>query len=142
MIFASLTMLCLLCAPTLAQSSSPSASQYEPGACPPGSPGSLCAQSVADGADDFSENAGEGADAVNEAMQEPEAEAMADPEASPSADATAGSVPPEGGPASAEAGGSGGITSLPETGGAPLAAQCSGILLATFGLIACRVATR
>ena len=97
---------------------------------------------MADGADDFSENAGEGADAVNEAMQEPEAEAMSDPEASPSADATAGSVPREGGPASAEAGGSGGIKSLPETDGASLAALGSGILLATFGLIACRVATR
>ena len=90
---------------------------------------------MADGADDFSKNAGEGADAVNEAMQEPES--------SPSADATAaGSVPPEGGPAGAEAGGLGGITSLPETGGAPLAALGSGILLAAFGLIACRVATR
>ena len=142
MIFASLTMLCLLCAPTLAQSSGPSASQYEPGTCPPGSPGSLCVQRVADGADDFSENAGQGTDAVNEAMNESEAEAVADPEVSPSADATAGSVPPEGGSASAEAGGSGGITRLPETGGAPLATLSSGILLATFGLIALRLAGR
>ena len=134
-------MLCLLCAPALAQSS-PAASQYEPGTCPPGSTGSLCAQSVADGAGDFSDNAGEGADAVNKTMKEPEAEAVADSEASPSVDSTADSIPPEGGPASAEAGGSGGIKSLPETGGAPLAAPGSGILLAAFGLIACRVATR
>jgi hypothetical protein len=60
----------------------------------------------------------------------------------PSAGSTADSIPPEGGPASAEAGGSGGIKSLPETDGASLAALGSGILLATFGLIACRVATR
>jgi hypothetical protein len=97
---------------------------------------------VADGADDFSDNAGEGADAVNQAMKEPGAEAVADSEASPSADATADSIPPKGGPASAEAGGSGGITRLPETGGAPLAAPGSGILLAAFGLIACRVTIR
>ena len=97
---------------------------------------------MADGADDFSENAGQGTDAVNEAMNESEAEAVADPEASPSADATADSIPPKGGPASAEAGGSGGITRLPETSGAPLAAPGSGILLAAFGLIACRVTIR
>ena len=138
MIFASLTMLCLLCAPALAQSA-PSTAQYEGGGsgyCPPGS---YCAQSLADGADDFSENAGEGADAVNEAMKEPEAAAVADPEASPSTDATAGSVPPEGGPARAEAGGPVGMTSLPETGGVSLAALGSGMLLAAFGLMVRRI---
>ena len=97
---------------------------------------------MADGADDFSDKAGEGADAVNKAMKEPEAEAVADSRVSPSANATADSIPPKGGPASAEAGGSGVTMRLPETGGAPLAALGSGILLATFGLIACRVATR
>lgn len=57
MIFAPLTMLCLLCAPALAQSS-PSASQYEPGTCPPDSCSTQ--QSLADGADDLSDNALQG----------------------------------------------------------------------------------
>ena len=144
MIFASLTMLCLLCVPTLAQSSSPSASQYEPGTCPPGSPGSLCAQSVADGADDFSKNAGQGTDAVNEALEKPEASANASSVSPGSVEpvASAESSSTEGGAASEDGEAPASITRLPETGGAPLAALGSGILLVTFGLIACRVATR
>ena len=61
------------------------------------------------------------ADAGNEALEEPEASANA---ASEEGEA----------PAS--------ITRLPETGGAPLAALGSGLLLATFGLVAVRLAGR
>ena len=144
MIFASLTMLCLLCAPTLAQSSSPSASQYEPGTCPPGSPGSLCAQSLADGADDFSENAGPGTDAVNEALGEPEASANASSVSPGSVEsvASAESSSTEGDAASEEGEAPASITKLPETGGAPLAALGSGVLLVAFGLTAHRLARR
>ena len=137
MIFATLTMLCLLCAPASAQSS-PSASQYQGGGsgyCPPNS---LCTQSLVDGADNFSENAERGTDAVNEAMEG----------ASPAADASAvsgdASAPPgpasaEGSPAAYEGGGPVEITVLPETGGAPLAALASGVLLTAFGLMARRI---
>jgi hypothetical protein len=134
MMFASLTMLCLFCAPTPAQSS-PSASQYRDGGsgyCPPGN---LCAQSVNDGPEVFSENAEQGTDAVNDAMSEPEASAPTEPD---DASAPAGSVPPEGGPAGTEAGGPGGITSLPETGGAPLTVLGSGAVLASLGFLMAR----
>ncbi len=143
MIFASLTMLCLLCAPTLAQSS-PSASQYEPGTCPPGSPGSLCVQSVADGADDFSKNAGQGTDAVNEALGEPVASANASSVSPGSLEsaASAESSSTEGGAASEDGEAPASITSLPETGGAPLAALGSSALLVVFGLVASRLAGR
>ncbi len=115
MIFASLTMLCLLCAPALAQSA-PSASQYQGGGsgyCPPGS---YCAQSLADGAGDFSENAEQGTDAVNDAMEDAPSNASA---VSGGASASGASVSPQGGSAGGSIGGPGGITKLPETGGAP-----------------------
>ena len=148
-VFASLTMLCLLCAPTLAQSS-PSASQYEP--CPPGSDSDACAaSSVDDSVRDVVENAEQGTDAVNDAMDdaaEGSASASASPEAvlatkiaaspeaapSPGPDATQGSEAPGGEPGS--------ITELPETGGAPLAALGSGALLMILGLTARRLARR
>jgi hypothetical protein len=132
MIFASLTMLCLLCAPALAQSS-PSADQYQGGGsgyCPPGS---TCIQSLADGADDFSENAEQGTGAVNDAMGAVSASAV-------SGDASAAPASSAGSPASYEGGGPGGITKLPETGGASLAALGSGILLVASGLVARRIA--
>jgi len=131
MIFASLTMLCLLCAPALAQSS-PSADQYQGGSgyCPPGS---TCIQSLADGADDFSENAEQGTDAVNDAMGAVSASAV-------SGDASASPASSAGSPAANEEGVPGGITKLPETGGASLAALGSGILLAASGLVARRIA--
>ena len=138
---ASLTMLCVLCVPALAQSA-PSASQYEPGTCPPGSPGSLCAQSsLGDGADDFSENAGEGADAVNEALEEPEASTAASTVPAV-ASAPANSASPEDGSAAESTGVPGGITALPETGGAPLTVLGSGILLVVLGLMARKVVGR
>ncbi len=134
MVFASLTMLCLLCAPALAQSS-PSADQYQGGGsgyCPPGS---TCIQSLADGADDFSENAEQGTGAVNDAMGAVSASAVSgDASASASPASSAGS------PASYEGGVPGGITKLPETGGASLAALGSGMLLAASGLVARRIA--
>ncbi len=128
-------MLCLLCAPALAQSSSPAA-QYQGGAsgyCPPSS---TCVQSLADGADDFSENAGRGTDAVNEAMEDVPADASAATgvTSAPAASASSGESA-----AAYEDGGSGGITTLPGTGGASLAALGSGILLAAFGLIGRRL---
>ena len=132
MIFASLTMLCLLCAPALAQSS-PSADQYQGGGsgyCPPGS---TCIQSLADGADDFSENAEQGTGAVNDAMGAVSASAV-------SGDASASPASSAGSPAANEEGVPGGITKLPETGGASLAVLGSGILLAASGLMARRIA--
>jgi hypothetical protein len=99
---------------------------------------------VADGADDFSKNAGQGTDAVNEALGEPEASANASSVSPGSVEpvASAESSSTEGGAASEDGEAPASITRLPETGGAPLAALGSGILLVTFGLIACRVATR
>ncbi len=133
-LFASLTVLCLLCAPVLAQSS-PSPSQYEPGTCP-APPCDSVVQDVGESADDFAENAEQGAAAVNEAMGEPGA--------SPSADASApaGSVPHGDASAGAEAGGSNEITRLPETGGAPLTALGYGVLLVGCGLMARGLARR
>lgn len=143
MIFASLTMLCLLCSPAPAQSS-PSASQYQGGGsghCPSGS---ICVQSLGDGADTFSGNVGQGTDALNEALEVSEASASA-------SSAPAGSVrsaaSPTGGSSSTEGGtneegapeGAVTITELPETGGAPLAALGSGLLLALLGLMARRM---
>ena len=131
MIFASLTMLCLLCAPALAQSS-PSATQYQGGGsgyCPPSS---TCAESLADGADDFSENAERGTDAVNDAINGAPADASA-------VTGAASAAPTSGESAAAyEGGGPGGITALPETGGASFATLGSGILLTAFGLMAVR----
>lgn len=125
-------MLCLFCAPAPAQSV-PSAAQYEGGSgyCPPNR---MCVQSLGDGADAFSDNADRGTDAVNQAMEEPEASTGA------STGASAVSVAPastESDSGSGEAAvGPGGITQLPETGGAPLAALGSGMLLVTLGLAA------
>ena len=121
MIFASLTMLCLLCAPTLAQSS-PSASQYEPGTCPP-EPAPCTSSSVDHALSDAIDNAARGTDAVNGAMDD----AMEGTAASDSAPASPEAVlssedassPGPGG--AATGGGSGSITRLPETGGASLA---------------------
>ncbi len=137
MIFSSLTMICLLCAPAPAQSS-PSAAQYRDGGsgyCPPNT---TCVQSLGDGADDFSENAEQGTEAVNEAMEDasPPADASA-----VSGDVSAPAAPASsaGGPAAYEGEGPGGITALPETGGASLAALGSGVLLAVSGLMARRI---
>lgn len=130
----------------LAQSSSPAA-QYQGGGsgyCPPDS---ICAQSLNDGADAFSENAGQGTDAVNGALKV--SEASADASSAPpgsvrsAAPATAGSSSPEGGTnEEGDPEGPGKVTELPETGGAPLAALGSGMLLVTFGLTALRLAAR
>lgn len=139
MIFASLTMLCLLCAPTLAQSSSPSASQYEP--CPPGSDSDACAaSSVADSPDGAVDNAARGTDAVNGAMEGPAASdsAPASPEAVLSSEDA--SSPGPGG--AATGGGSGSIARLPETGGASFAVLGWGVALVAFGLMARRVVGR
>ena len=146
-IFASLTMLCLLCAPAPAQSS-PAASQYQGGGsgyCPPGS---LCIQSLGDGADDLSENAEQGTDAVNDAMAgtASSVSSSASEEASaPPASAASGSdadgdsrTESEGAPGAGTGKGLGSITRLPETGGAPLAALGSGMLLAS-GLVLRRI---
>ncbi len=129
-------MLCLLCTPALAQSS-PSAAQYQGGGsgyCPPSS---TCIQSLADGADDFSENAERGTGAVNDAMADASAADTSAVSGDASAPAAASSS--AGSPAAYEDGGPDGITSLPETGGAPFAALGSGILLAALGLIARRI---
>ena len=125
--------------PALTQSV-PSTCQYEPGPCP----SSAEVQDLGDGADAFSENAGPGTDAVNEALGEPEASAKASSVSPGSVEpvASAGSSSTEGGAASEDGETPASITRLPETGGASLAALGSGILSVTFGLIACRVATR
>ena len=129
-------MLCLLCAPALAQSS-PSAAQYQDGGsgCPPSS--TTCVQSLADGADDFSENAERGTSAVNEAMADAsaaDASAVSGDTSAPAAvSSSAGST------AAYEDEGPGGITALPETGGASFAALGSGILLVALGLMTRRI---
>jgi hypothetical protein len=146
-LFSSLTMLCLVCTPALAQSS-PSASQYPGGGsgyCPPGN---LCVQSVNDGADAFSENAKQGTDAVNDAMAEPEASAPTVPDdaSAPAvlsdASAPAGSVSPGGGTAGSETGGPGGITKLPETGGPFVVMPGLGVLLVALGLTSRKICRR
>ena len=145
MIIASLTLLCLLCAPALAQSS-PSASQYQGGGsgyCPPNT---TCVQSLGDGADDLSENAEQGTDAVNDAMEDAPSNASAVSGGASASDgvesvasATAESSPTEGDVAGEDGEGPASITRLPETGGASLAALGSGILLATSGLMVRRI---
>lgn len=131
--FASLAMLCVFCAPLLAQSA-PSTCQYRPGSCPSGA----TIQSLDDGADAFAQNGGQATDAVNDAMED----------ASPAGastvpgDASTPAAPtePAGGPAGYKGGGPDGITTLPETGGASLVVLGSGILLLVFGLMARKVA--
>ena len=120
--------------PALAQGS-PSAAQYQGGGsryCPPNT---TCAESLGDGADDFSENAEQGTGAVNDAMEGVPSNASAI-----SSDASTPAAPAfsAGGPAAHETGGPDGITALPETGGASLAALGSGMLLTAFGLMALR----
>lgn len=141
-------------APALAQGG-PSAAQYQGGGsghCPSNS---LCVSGLNDGADAFSENAGQGTAAVNEALEEPVAsgEASSAPAGSvqSAASATAepssteGGTTEEGGPEGSGKGGPEGpgtITELPETGGASLAALGSGVLLMLLGLMARRLAWR
>lgn len=118
------------CAPALAQTS-PAEAQY-----------------VGESAEDFADNAGPGTDAVNDAMSG--TASSASPSASDGASASPAGVPSssdaDGGSQTGDdtdtEGGSGSITRLPETGGAPLAALGSGILLAVFSLIAYRSAGR
>lgn len=136
MIFASLIMLVMLCAPALAQSA-PSACQYRPGPCPSGA----TIQSLDDGADAFAQNGARGTDAVNDAMEDVPSPADA-PAVPGDASVPAAPADSEGSPAGYESGGPGGTTVLPETGGAPLAALGSGILLVVFSLIAYRSAGR
>lgn len=122
--------------PALAQSA-PATCQYEPGPCP----SSAEVQDLGDGADAFSENAGQGTDAVNEALEEPEA--PADASTVPAvASATASSASPENGSARSNTEEPVEITVLPETGGAPLTVLGSGVLLATLGLITRKVVGR
>lgn len=125
--------------PALTQSV-PSTCQYEGGPCPT----SAEVQDLGDGADAFSENAGPGTDAVNEALGEPEASANASSVSPGSVEsvASAESSSTEGGAASEEGEAPASITRLPETGGAPLAALGSGVLLVAFGLTAHRLARR
>ena len=159
MIFASLTMLCLLCAPTLAQSTSPSASQYEPGTCPP-EPSPCTTSSAVDSLDGAVDNAAQGTDAVNgamdDAMEGPAAsvpasaptEAVVSSEtvvpsetaSSPQDASSPGPVAVQG--SAAAGGGSGSITRLPETGGASLAVLGWGVALAALGLVARKVVPR
>lgn len=135
MIFASLTMLVMLCAPALAQSS-PSPSQYEPETC--SSSSGACNSSVGDSPEDFVDNAEQGTDAVNDAMEGDSSPADASA-VSDEAPASGGSVSPDGRPAGDGTGGPGEITRLPETGGAPLMVLGSGVALATLGLLARKV---
>ncbi len=129
-------MLCLLCAPALAQGS-PSAAQYQGGGSGNCSSDSLCVQSLGDGADDFSENAEQGTEAVNAAMADASAADASAVSGDTSAPAAASSS--AGSPAAYEDEAPGGITALPETGGASFAALGSGILLAALGLMTRRM---
>lgn len=152
-------MLCLFCAPTLAQSS-PSASQYPGGGsgyCPPGN---LCAQSVNDGADAFSENAERGTDAVNDALSGTSSASASAPAEGPTSTegsaSTESSVSPESSDlagsetdaasADGEAGGGdralASLKELPETGGAPLMVLGTGLALTTLGLMTRKVVGR
>lgn len=131
-IVASLCLVLALPGPALAQTS-PASGQY-----------------VGEGADTFAESAEQGTDAVNDAMAET-ASSSASPAASGEVSGEA-SVSPAGatssndadGDAQAGSGGAadantdeglGSIKELPDTGGTPLAALISGVLLVALGLM-------
>lgn len=120
------------CAPAIAQTG-PATEQY-----------------LGESPETIADNTEPGTDAVNDAMSgtapssaTPSAsgEAAASPAGDPSGSEVDGNAQTEsGGTASAGTGkGSDSITELPETGGAPLAALGSGLLLALFGLMAHRI---
>lgn len=118
----------VLCAPALAQGGP--AAQY-PGAsgdCPSETLNVTCSQSVAGGVEDFTENAGQGTEAVGKAMDEPEGSVAAD-----SVDT------PEEAAADGDRGGPDSITELPETGGASPTALVFGVSLVSIGLMVRRL---
>jgi hypothetical protein len=113
-------------------------------------------QYVGESPETFAENAGPGTDAVNDAMAGTASSASSSAPDKPSDEVSA---PPAGAASSrdadvsAQTGGNGAsvseadeglgaITELPETGGAPLAALGSGVLLTILGLTARRLARR
>ena len=118
--------------------------------------GPASVQYVGESPETFAENAGPGTDAVNDAMagtassasssapDEPSDEASAPPAGAASGSDAATGAQTEGNGASdtEKDEGLGSITKLPETGGAPLAALGSGVLLTILGLTARSLARR
>jgi hypothetical protein len=109
--------------------------------------GPASVQYVGESPETFAENAGPGTDAVNDAMAGTASSASSSASDEPSASSPAGAASSSdadvgtqtgGNGASASEGdeGLGSITELPETGGAPLAALGSGVLLMILGLTA------
>jgi hypothetical protein len=143
----------VLCVPALAQSSPP-AGQYVDCTSAADDVVECVGQSTADGTEAAANNVGQGTDTVNDAMSgtissstgtPASARASASPDvAATGSEANAADIAS----ASEESGGKGerggpaSITELPETGGAPLAALGSGVLLTILGLTARGLAMR
>ena len=125
--------------PVLAQS--PSTCQYVDPSTGEVVGGCNAQSSVYEGVEEIGENAGQGTDAVNDAMKDPPATAADAPAASGSV-LPAETAPPEAGrtEANSENQGLASITELPETGGAPLLVLCAGVALVGCGLLVRRIA--
>lgn len=105
------------------------------------------AQYVEEGVEAATNNAGPGTDAVNEAMAETGSSAGPSPSSPAPSPPTSTERSAAGGAEGAGGGDASGagpdsITELPETGGAPLATLCSGILLVVTGSLVYRPGRR
>lgn len=150
LLLTSLTLLAVLCTPALAQNS-PAASQYDAKTCPNGAVANQqedqTTADVGDGACTAADNVGQGTDAVNDALGEPDTasdvstsgEGSSSPESSASAPGEAVSpesaASPEAGDTADAGAGLASITELPETGGVSPALPALGVLLVAVGLL-------